>query len=163
MTTNSRAVEILATFFYIGKIPLMPGTFGTLAAVPLVFLFGELSPTHYAIALFALILLCVWVADQHESMVQDHDTKDVVIDEVCGFLLTMFWLPHTWQAFVAAFILFRFLDILKPFPISVLDRSVQGGFGTVVDDLVAGLIANLVLQVIYTQTNWLGQQWLPPT
>jgi phosphatidylglycerophosphatase A len=156
----SRKTEILATFFYLGRAPFMPGTFGTLGAIPLVFLFSLFGSTVYMLLTFALTIWAVHIAGQYENMVQDHDCKEIVIDEVVGFLVTMFWLPHTWQAFLYSFILFRALDIFKPYPISRIDRNVQGGFGTVVDDLVAGVIANVILQLVYTQTNWFGVQYV---
>ena len=155
----SRKTEVLATFFYLGKVPLMPGTVGTLGAIPLVYLFSLFGHYVYIVLTFLLVLFSVWVSDKYETMVQDHDRKEVVIDEVCGFVMAMFWLPLTWQSFVAAFVLFRLLDIVKPFPISSIDHKVQGGFGTVLDDLVAGIIANLILQFVYYQTDWLGAQW----
>jgi len=138
----------------------MPGTVGTLGAIPLVFLFNQAGVYGYMGLTLALTFWAIRVADQYEQMVQDHDTKEVVIDEVVGFLITMFWLPLTWQAFLVAFVVFRILDIFKPYPINVLDRRAQGGFGTVIDDLVAGVIANVALQFVYTQTDWLGVQYV---
>lgn len=156
---SRRQIEVLATFFYLGRVPLMPGTFGTLGAIPLVYLFSLAGVYGYIALTFALTLYAVRVSDQYEQLVQDHDAKEVVIDEVVGFLITMFWLPHTWQSFLIAFILFRALDIIKPFPINLIDKRVTGGFGTVVDDLVAGVIANIILQFVYTQTAWLGVRY----
>jgi phosphatidylglycerophosphatase A len=155
---SRRAIELSATFFYLGRTPFMPGTVGTLGAVPVVLLFSLAGTYGYMALTFFISLWAIKVADLYEQLVQDHDSKEVVIDEVVGFLVAMFWLPHTWQAFAAAFVLFRFLDILKPFPIGWLDRTSRGGFGTVVDDLVAGVIVNVVLQFAYTQTDWLGVQ-----
>jgi phosphatidylglycerophosphatase A len=157
---NIRWTEVWATFFYLGRAPLMPGTIGTLGAIPLVYLFSQAGIYGYMGLTLVLIFWAIRVADQYEQMVQNHDSKEVVIDEVVGFLITMFWLPHTWQAFLAGFVLFRALDIIKPFPINILDRRAQGGFGVVVDDLVAGVIANIALQFVYTQTNWLGVQYV---
>ncbi len=151
--------EILATFFYLGRAPFMPGTWGTLGAIPLIFIFNLFGVYGYMGATFVLCLIAIRVADQYESMVQDHDPKEIVIDEVVGFLITMFWLPLTWQSFAISFVLFRALDILKPFPIGMIDSRVKGGFGTVADDMVAGVIANIALQFVYTQTTWLGVQF----
>jgi phosphatidylglycerophosphatase A len=83
-----------------------------------------------------------------------------VIDEVIGFLITMTWLPMTWQAYLAGFLLFRVLDIFKPFPIGYLDEKVPGGLGVVADDVAAGMIANIILQVVLVKTAWLGMQIL---
>ena len=75
-----------------------------------------------------------------------------------GFLITMTWLPITWQSLVLGFIIFRFLDIVKPPPIGLLDRRVKGGLGVMIDDIAAGIIGSLILQMVYTQTSWLGVQ-----
>ena len=157
---SRRTVEILATFFYLGRAPLMPGTVGTLGAIPLVFLFSLSGIYGYMILTFVMTLWSIRICDQDEQSTQDHDNKEIVIDEVVGFLVTMFWLPHTWQAFAIAFGVFRLLDIIKPFPINIVDQRAQGGFGTVVDDLLAGVIANVILQLIYTQTDWMGVRYI---
>jgi phosphatidylglycerophosphatase A len=157
---SRRSIEIFATFFYLGRVPLIPGTVGTLGAIPLVYLFTLAGTYGYMALTFVFVLWSINIADKYEAVVQDHDTGDVVIDEVAGFLITMFWMPLNWQAFLYGFILFRLLDIIKPFPISVLDRRAKGGFGTVVDDLVAGVIANIIMQFMYTQTDWLGVRYV---
>lgn len=157
---SRRAIELSATFFYLGKAPLMPGTVGTLGAVPLVLLFSMAGVYGYMAITFIFAIWSMSVADQYEQLVQDHDSKEVVIDEVVGYLVAMFWLPHTWQAFLASFVLFRALDIFKPFPIGALDRGAKGGFGTVVDDLAAGVITNVALQFVFTQTDWLGAKYV---
>ncbi len=156
---SAKMTEIWATFFYLGRAPLMPGTVGTLGAIPLVFLFSLFGVYGYMAATFVLCLFAIRVADQYESLVQDHDPKEIVIDEVVGFLVTMFWLPLTWQSFGICFLVFRVLDVIKPFPINIIDKRTKGGFGVVADDLVAGVIANIALQFVYTQTNWLGVQY----
>jgi len=158
--SNLRWTEVWATFFYLGRAPLMPGTIGTLGAIPLVYLFTMAGEYGYMALTLGLTFFAIRISDLYEQQVQDHDTKEVVIDEVVGFVVAMFWLPHTWQAFLLAFVVFRILDIFKPFPINLLDRRVQGGFGTVVDDLVAGVITNIILQFVYTQTDWLGVRFV---
>jgi phosphatidylglycerophosphatase A len=158
--SSRRTVEAFATFFYLGRVPVMPGTVGTLGAIPVVYLFGLAGHYGYMALTFLLVLWSIRMVDQYEQLTQDHDGKEIVIDEVIGFLITMFWLPHTWQGFLAGFLVFRFLDIVKPFPINVIDQKAQGGFGTIVDDVVAGVIANVILQLVYTQTDWLGVQYI---
>ena len=87
-----------------------------------------------------------------------HDSKEIVIDEVAGFLITMTWLPMTWQSVVIGFILFRFFDIVKPPPIRQLDKKIQGGVGVMIDDIAAGIISNFILQILFTYTLILGSQ-----
>lgn len=157
---NHRFLEIMATFFYLGKAPYMKGTVGTLGAIPLILLFNLGGIYIYMGLTFSLALFGWAVCDAYEMQTQNHDSAEVVIDEVVGYLLAMLWMPFTWQAFVYSFLIFRILDILKPPPISWLDQKVRGGFGVMVDDVVAGIITNLILQYMYTQTNWLGVQWI---
>ncbi|MBX3041478.1 MAG: phosphatidylglycerophosphatase A [Bdellovibrionaceae bacterium] len=150
----------LAPFFGVGRLPYGPGTWGTLAAVPLAAGLMWLGPFWHMTATLLLFPLSVLAAQFYCRDCGVHDAGEVVIDEVLGFLITMVMMPLTWQAFVMGFVLFRILDILKPFPISYLDRKVEGGFGVILDDVVAGLIANVILQVVLTKTNWLGVQYL---
>lgn len=148
----------IALFFGVGKAPKAPGTWATLATVPLALLVNWAGP-FWAMATAVLLLpLSIVAAEIYEQVHQSHDSKEIVIDEVLGFLITMTWLPITWQSYFLGFFLFRLLDILKPFPIGYLDKKVRGGLGVVIDDVVAGIIANIILQIIYTQTNWLGSQ-----
>ena len=110
------------------------------------------------LAILILMPLAVWAAEVYEQDKGSHDSPEIVIDEVLGFMITMTWLPQTWKAYVAGFILFRVLDIFKPFPIGYLDKKVRGGLGVVADDVAAGIIASLILQTIYANTFWLGAQ-----
>lgn len=155
---RQRIVEALATGLYLGKIPFAPGTWGTLLGLPLAWLFIQGGPNFYMVATILALLVSVAVAEMYELAGHSHDPGEVVIDEVIGYLIAMTWLPMTWQAFAAAFVAFRFFDILKPFPINYIDRKIQGGLGTVLDDAAAGLAANILLQVVYTQTAWLGEK-----
>ena len=148
--THLRSVKILATWFGCGLAPKAPGTFGTLGAIPLVILFHWFGAMEYLYATFTFIVFSVLVSQVYElEVAKAHDTPELVIDEVSGFLVTMVWLPLTWQWLALGFIAFRIFDILKPFPISYLDRNVKGGLGAVVDDLLAGLVASLILQFVY--------------
>jgi phosphatidylglycerophosphatase A len=161
MFTNPRTVETLATFFRLGRAPYMKGTVGTLGAIPLIFVFNLFGLYGYMALTFAFCVFALFVCDAYELQAQSHDSSEVVIDEVAGFLICMIWLPYTWQAFLYTFLLFRFVDIFKPWPIGVLDQRLKGGFGVLVDDLAAGVLVNLVMQFVYLKTNWLGEQWMP--
>lgn len=148
----------LATFFGVGKSPKAPGTMGTLAALPLAAVLLLLGPFYHMGFSLLLFPVSVVAAELYERQKGSHDAQEIVIDEVLGLLITMTWLPMTWQSFVFGFFLFRLLDIWKPFPISYLDQKIQGGLGVVIDDVVAGLVANIILQLIYSKTMWLGSQ-----
>lgn len=153
--------ERLATWFRCGRSPKAPGTVGTLGAIPLVLLFSFTGQWGYLALTVIFCFVAIEVSDAFEKQHNCHDAKEIVIDEVAGFLVAMAWLPMTWQSFAAGFTLFRVLDALKPWPISWVDRNGRGGMGVVADDLLAGIITNIVLQIVFVQTEWLGLQWHP--
>lgn len=147
-----------ATFFGVGTKFAAPGTFGTLAAVPLAAGLMWLGPVWHMLGTFLLFPVAILSAQMHGQSTSTHDSQEIVIDEVLGFLITMVMLPLTWQALAAGFVVFRILDILKPFPISYLDRKVKGGAGVILDDVVAGVVANIILHLVLRETSWLGVQ-----
>jgi len=149
---------LIATFFNVGKSPKAPGTVATLATIPVWWLLAQTGPIIYMLVTVLLVPLGIMAAQAYEAQAQEHDSKEIVIDEVVGFLITMVWLPMTWQSVVFGFVIFRFLDIVKPPPIRQLDQKVQGGVGVMIDDIAAGIIGSMVLQLMYTQTSWLGAQ-----
>jgi phosphatidylglycerophosphatase A len=150
----TEVVQILATWFGCGKAPKAPGTFGTLGAIPLAFALSFVGPLPYMLVTLIFSVGAIFVAQLYEGISGRHDDKEVVIDEVAGFLVTMAWVPFTWKYAVAGFLLFRLFDVWKPFPISYVDQKVKGGVGCVGDDLIAGILSNIILQVL------LDQRWL---
>ncbi len=142
-------IKLFATFFYSGLSPKAPGTVGTLAAIPLVFFAYTLGRESYVAITVLLVIFSIFICQLYEQRNEVHDSSEIVIDEVAGFLITMALIPLSFKSLVLGFLLFRLFDILKPFPISLLDKKVQGGFGVVVDDLVAGLFANIILQMLH--------------
>ena len=154
----NRFLKNLAVFFGAGYFPKGPGTFATLLTIPLALLMLWAGPLYMMGFIVLLIPVAVLAAQAYEQESGGHDHSEIVIDEVLGFLITMVWLPMTWQAVLAGFVLFRVLDIFKPFPIGYLDKKIPGGWGVVVDDIAAGLIANVILQIVYVKTSWLGVQ-----
>ena len=124
----------------------------------MVLLFFAFGPYGYMAATVGFTAVAMLIAHLYEQTHEGHDRSEVVIDEVAGFLVTMAWLPLTWQSWLLGFALFRLLDALKPPPISWVDQRIPGGVGVVADDLVAGVLANFALQMIYANTAWLGVQ-----
>jgi phosphatidylglycerophosphatase A len=151
----TKRTELLATFGYLGKAPVAPGTFGTLGAFPLAFLFLQLGPIGYMAATVLFAVFSIWVAQAYETESNSHDASEVVIDEVAGGLIAFTWLA-TWQAFVAAFVIFRILDALKPPPIGWADKKIDGGLGVVADDLIAGVITSIIMQILLVETPYFG-------
>ncbi|MCG6879143.1 MAG: phosphatidylglycerophosphatase A [Deltaproteobacteria bacterium] len=137
---------ILGTWFGSGLLPFASGTFGTVAAVPVVALSSIFSPLISAVFLLFMILIAIWASQVVHRLLSKVDPSEVVIDEVAGFLLTMLWIPLSLKTLVAGFLLFRIFDIWKPWPARSAEK-LEGGFGIALDDLVAGLYANLLLRL----------------
>lgn len=135
----------------VGRSRFAPGTFGSLSAVPLLLLARE-RPELLFILLFIFVVLGIWSSGRAARAFSIHDPSTVVIDEVCGMLVGFLWVPINWYSIGVGFICFRFFDILKPPPIRLLERA-PGGFGIVLDDLGAGIYANLILQIIFRHAS----------
>lgn len=154
--------QLIAFGFGSGLAPKAPGTFGTLAAVPFWFLLAPLPLPLYALATAILFAIGVWASDVTCRRLGVHDHGGIVIDEFAGFYVTLLpvaasLVAASWLSLLAAFLLFRVFDVLKPWPIRVLDRRVHGGFGVMLDDLVAGLFAAAVLWALaVVLPGWFG-------
>lgn len=138
----------IAFGFGSGLMPVAPGTWGTLAALPVFALLAGLSLPAYLVITLLLFVLGVWASDKVSNELGEHDFAGIVWDEVVGYLLTMACAPVGWFWMAAGFVLFRLFDIWKPFPISVVDRNVQGGLGIMLDDVLAAVPAWLILQLL---------------
>ncbi|MGJ8689042.1 MAG: phosphatidylglycerophosphatase A family protein [Gammaproteobacteria bacterium] len=141
-------VHFLAFGFGSGAAPVAPGTFGTLMAVPLyLLLLPNLSWPLYCVFLIVTFALGVFLCGKTAQDIGVHDHGGIVWDEFVGYWVTMFLAPPGWLWVVLGFILFRVFDILKPWPIRWLDKNVSGGFGVMIDDVLAGLMALVCLQI----------------
>ena len=136
-----KLIMLLATGFGLGRLPKAPGTWGTLAAFPVHWAIMDLPLELYALSLAAIIGLAVLISGMAEKIIDRPDPGMVVIDEVAGMLIALIAVPATPLAWLLAFVFFRFFDILKPFPIRLIDQRCHGGLGIVMDDLLAGLYA----------------------
>jgi phosphatidylglycerophosphatase A len=146
-----RLAVLLATVGGIGWAPVAPGTLGSLVAVPLVVALAALrtrAPVIYVVVLGALCAVAVWAAGSAEETLGAEDHSAIVIDEVAGMAIAGVFLPGTWLAAGLAFVFFRILDVLKPFPANVFDEEWEGGLGVVGDDLIAGAYAGLVSRLL---------------
>lgn len=139
-------IHFLAFGFGSGLLPKMPGTWGTVAAIPLYLLIAHYSLWIYVSITFLLIIFAVYASHITARDLGIHDYPGIVIDEIVGFLLTMVAIPVDWLWITMGFILFRVFDIWKPWPIRWVDRHLKGGLGIVVDDLLAAIYAWLILQ-----------------
>ena len=148
-------VHFLAFGFGSGLAPKAPGTFGTLAALPLWYLLAQLPLWGYLLATLAVIAVGPWLCGRASRDLGVHDHPGIVWDEIAGFLVTMILVPVSLVTAVAGFVLFRIFDILKPWPIGWLDRRVKGGTGIMVDDLLAAVYAGILLHAgIWLVSHW---------
>lgn len=136
----------LSTFFYLGYLPFIPGTFGSLAGVFLFYLLKD-NTAMYVLVTLVILALGFCLSGQVEQVFKKKDPSFVVIDEVGGMLLSLAFIPAQPIFVCLAFFLFRLLDTLKPYPADKLQR-LQGSVGIMSDDIVAGIYANLILQVV---------------
>jgi phosphatidylglycerophosphatase A len=144
----SNPIHLLASTFGVGLIPFAPGTWGTVAAIPFYLLLCKL-PLYYYCGVVALLFgIGVWLSAITMRDLGVYDHPQIVIDETVGFFITMIAAPHSWIWIVIGFVLFRFFDILKPWPINVADEKIQNGFGIMFDDLLAAIFSLLVIQVL---------------
>ena len=148
-------VHFLALGFGSGLAPKAPGTFGTLAAIPLVCLLAySTSLSGYLLVTFVASIVGIWLCGKTAKDMMVHDDSSIVWDEIAGLLITMIAVPLSWQSLLLGFVLFRLFDILKPWPISYLDARVHGGFGIMIDDVLAGFFA-LILMHLTLYFGWL--------
>ncbi|MBN1114638.1 MAG: phosphatidylglycerophosphatase A [Oligoflexia bacterium] len=139
--------KLFASVFGLGYIPLGPGTWGTLGAYAAWFFMGGFPLFNYLVLLIILTLFSILVSHQAGRAYRVKDSQHIVIDEVCGFFVTMFAIPHSALWGLAGFILFRVFDIWKPFPIR-LSEKLPGGIGVVADDVFAGVYACIILNIV---------------
>ncbi len=146
-------VQLLAFGFGSGLSPVAPGTVGTLAAVPLFLLVdAALASTAFPLLWYTLFVLAtavagVWICERASQQLQVHDHPGIVWDEFVGYWITMWAMPAGWMWVVIGFVVFRVYDIAKPWPIGALDRKVAGGFGIMIDDIVAGIMACITVHI----------------
>jgi phosphatidylglycerophosphatase A len=153
MKFRERAVLFVATGFFIGTVPFAPGTVGSLIGLPVCFLLSRLNLLQSVICILVFILFAIGIATAAEKILKQKDPGRIVIDEIAGLMVTFAGLPFNLKTALAGFIIFRVLDILKPFPIRILERRVGGGTGVVLDDVLAGVYGNLILRVVIYITS----------
>lgn len=131
-----------------GAIPFAPGTWGTLLAIPFYLLVRPLPLIAYIIFLLCFIAFSAWISNIVSKEIGIHDHPGMNIDEFAGFFVTMINAPHYWGYIVLGFCLFRIFDIFKPFGIRYIDQHIKGGFGMILDDVIAGVYAAIIIQIV---------------
>ena len=148
----------LAEGLGLGRIPWAPGTAGTLLALPIGLALGAVLPWWAYVAVIGVTLpVHAWICGAGAAARGVHDPSAVVWDEVVGMLVALTAAPAAWKVVLAAFIAFRAFDILKPFPVGWLDARMAGGWGILLDDVVAGFYALAVVQLLFHfRPGWAG-------
>ncbi|MBV1881807.1 MAG: phosphatidylglycerophosphatase A [Pseudomonadales bacterium] len=144
----SNPIHLLALGFGSGAVPKAPGTFGTLIGVLFYFPMTYLSHAHYLVLVGFLFVAGIYICGRTAKDFGVHDHGSIVWDEIVGYLITMIFAPTGWPWIVLGFVLFRIFDIWKPWPISLLDKKVHGGFGIMIDDVLAGVYAMGVMAIV---------------
>ena len=147
MKFGDRSVVFLATGAMIGFVPVAPGTFGTLLGIPVAYGLSGIALPAAAALLLALTAAAAWISAGAERIFATKDPGRIVIDEIIGMAVTLIGLPFNFFTVCTGFVVFRCLDIIKPPPIRWFDRRLSGGWGVVMDDVAAGVIANVLLRL----------------
>ena len=155
MKFRERAVLFVATGFFIGSVPVAPGTFGSLIGLPICFFLSHLNFLQSLICILVFILFAIGIASAAEKILNQKDPGQIVIDEIAGLMVTLAGLPFNLKTVLAGFIIFRVFDILKPFPIRIMEKRVGGGSGIVLDDILAGVYGNLFIRLVIYMTDFI--------
>jgi phosphatidylglycerophosphatase A len=147
-TRRNDLIVFFATGCFTGFLPKMPGTWGTFAAIPIVIITHRTTTIVQAVTAVVFAAFAVWIAGRAEILFEDRDARPIVIDEMAGFLITLLWLPLNLMTLFLGFVLFRVFDIVKPPPIGSLEKRLHGGWGIVLDDVLAGVFANVTLRLL---------------
>jgi len=141
-------IYFIAFGFGTGLMRVAPGTWGTVAAIPVYLLIAKTSPLVYLLFTIAAFAFGVFVSDKVSQDLGVHDYGGIVWDEVVGYLLTLFMVPVGFWWMLLGFVLFRIFDIWKPQPIGWVDKHVHGGLGIMLDDVIAAIFAGIILQCV---------------
>lgn len=145
----SHPVHFLGFGFGAGLTPFMPGTMGSLAAVPIIFAMSYLPLWGFVAITLLSVLVGIPICQKVSDDLAVHDHGAIVWDEIAGMMIVFIAIPMSWHALLLGFVLFRIFDIWKPWPISYFDKNVHGGWGIMVDDIIAGTFALFMLHGIY--------------
>ncbi len=144
--------KLLAIFIasgaFIGYFPIAPGTMGSLLALLIIWYLKSFPWIVLVLTTIALLVIGIWAAGETCQILKKKDASQVVMDEIVGMMITMVGLPLTPYWLVIGFFVFRILDIVKPSPAKYFDEKVAGGVGVMMDDVIAGIYGNIILQLM---------------
>lgn len=147
MNFREKGVLFLSSGGFVGNIPFAPGTFGSLVGLLLCFFLSKVNLWISLPLILLFIVLAVGVCNRAQQLLEEKDPGCIVIDEISGMLISLAGITFNWISAISGFILFRLLDILKPYPIRAIEKKFSGGAGIVLDDLAAGIVSNFLLRI----------------
>lgn len=153
MDVKEKMVIFLATGCYAGNIPKAPGTVGTIEGLLFCLFLSRLDLLCAVIFVTLFIFFSIWVSDRAERALKTKDHGSIVIDEIAGIMVTLIGLPFNIISVISGFFIFRLIDIIKPFPIRLIEKRLSGGAGIVMDDVIAGILGNCILRLILFRTG----------
>ena len=148
MRLRDRAILFISSGGFVGKIPFAPGTFGSVLGLPVCYCLTFVRVRIAVLLTLLFVAVSIWIADRAEKLLRSKDPGYIVIDEIAGLLVTFLGIPFNLLNGAAGFLIFRIMDILKPFPARMLEKKLPGGAGVVMDDVAAGLYSNLLLRAM---------------
>lgn len=150
---RDRAILCISSGGCIGKIPFAPGTAGSILGLPICYGLSMVKVHISVLVTVLFIIFAIWIADRAERQLGEKDPGSIVIDEIVGLLVVFIGIPFSWLNGTVGFLIFRILDILKPFPVRILEKYLPGGAGVVMDDVAAGIYGNLLLRGLMLLIN----------
>ena len=141
-------IIFLASGAFTGFIPFAPGTFGSLLGIIIFYFIAPLPPAIYLLTIITLFFLAVWLAHYGENIFKLKDSPKIVIDEILGCLISISFIPFSLANIIGGFLFFRLFDIIKPPPINLVHQRLSGGWAVVLDDVIAGFCANVILRIL---------------
>ena len=153
MNSRQKIVLFLATGGYLGNVPIAPGTFGSLPGLLICLGMSGISLDYAILLTLVLMGLAIVIAQRAKELIGGKDPSSIVIDEITGMTFTLLGIPLAPFSLILGFLVFRALDILKPFPIRYLDQKVPGGAGIVLDDVMAGVYGNILIRIFLWMTT----------
>ena len=148
MRLRDKSVLFIATGCFTGNIPFAPGSFGTLVGIPICFFLSKIDIQITIISIIIFIFAAIIVSHEAEKILNKNDPGSVVIDEIAGIMVALAGLPFNTMVVVTGFIIFRVLDFFKPFPVKQIEERFSGGTGIVMDDVMAGVMSNVILRIL---------------
>jgi phosphatidylglycerophosphatase A len=148
MRLRDRAILFISSGGFVGKISFAPGTFGSVLGLPVCYCLAFVKVRIAILLTLLFVVFSIWIADRAEKLLRSKDPGYIVIDEIAGLLVTFLGIPFNLLNGAAGFLIFRIMDILKPFPARMLEKQLPGGAGVVMDDVAAGLYSNLLLRAL---------------